>query len=119
MKEVYELQDWAAVQRVYKQTGSKRRTAEILGMARNTVKRLLKMTEAPAYHRNPGVTLIDPFRQQIIEWRCAPFDFNGTRIFKELQKIGYEGSIGPLYRFLRRVDEDIGMISSDARYLSR
>ena len=77
---MYELQDWAAVQRVYKQTGSKRRTAEILGMARNTVKRLLKMTEAPAYHRNPGVTLIDPFRQQIIEWRCAPFDFNGTRI---------------------------------------
>ena len=114
VKEVYELQDWAAVHRVYKQTGSKRQTAKILGLARNTVKKLLKMTEAPAYHRRPGITLIDPFRQQIIEWRCAPFYFNGTRIFKELQKIGYTGSIGPLYRFLRRADEDIGKISSDA-----
>ena len=111
---MYELQDWAAVHRVYKQTGSKRQTAKILGLARNTVKKLLKMTEAPAYHRRPGITLIDPFRQQIIEWRCAPFYFNGTRIFKELQKIGYTGSIGPLYRFLRRADEDIGKISSDA-----
>jgi hypothetical protein len=114
VKEVYDLQDWAAVHRVYKQTGSKRQTAKILGLARNTVKKLLKMTEAPAYHRRPGITLIDPFRQQIIEWRCAPFYFNGTRIFKELQKIGYTGSIGPLYRFLRRADEDIGKISSDA-----
>ena len=111
---MYELQDWAAVQRVYKQTGSKRETAKLLGMARNTVKRLLEMTEEPKYHRRPGRSLIDPFRQQIIEWRCDPPGFNGTRIFKELGKIGYEGSIGPVYRFLRRVDEDIGKISSEA-----
>ena len=32
VKEVYDLQDWAAVHRVYKQTGSKRETARILGM---------------------------------------------------------------------------------------
>ena len=111
---MYDLQDWAAVHRVYKQTGSKRETARILGMARNTVRDLLEKTEPPIYHRKPAETLIDPFRQQIIDWRCAPFRFNGTRIFKELQKIGYKGSIGPLYRFLRRVDEDIGNISSNA-----
>ncbi len=35
-----DLEDWAAVHRVYKQTGSKRATAEMLGIARNTVKRL-------------------------------------------------------------------------------
>ena len=114
VKEVYDLQDWAAVHRVYKQTGSKRETARILGMARNTVRDLLEKTEPPIYHRKPAETLIDPFRQQIIDWRCAPFRFNGTRIFKELQKIGYKGSSGPLYRFLRRVDEDIGNISSNA-----
>ena len=32
---MYDLQDWAAVQRVYKQTRSKRATAKILGMSRN------------------------------------------------------------------------------------
>ena len=38
-----QMEDWAAVQRVYKQTGSKRETAKVLGIARNTVKKLLDM----------------------------------------------------------------------------
>ena len=44
---MYDLQDWAAVQRVYKQTRSKRATAKILGMSRNTVRSLLEEKEAP------------------------------------------------------------------------
>ena len=46
---MYDLQDWAAVQRVYKQTRSKRATAKILGMSRNTVRSLLEEKEAPVY----------------------------------------------------------------------
>lgn len=34
---MYKLQDWAAVQKVYAQTHSKRMTAQILGMSRNTL----------------------------------------------------------------------------------
>ena len=34
-----ELEDWVAVHKVYKQTGSKRATASILGIARNTVRK--------------------------------------------------------------------------------
>ena len=30
------------------------------------------------------------------------------RFFRELKARGYNGSIGPVYRFLKRVDEDIG-----------
>ena len=48
---MYDLQDWAAVQRVYKQTRSKRATAKILGMSRNTVRSLLEEKEAPVYKR--------------------------------------------------------------------
>ena len=108
------MEDWAAVQRVYKQTGSKRETAKVLGIARNTVKRLLEMDHEPVYQRCIYPSKIDPFKEQIIEWRCAPYEFNGTRIYRELQKRGYEGSIGPVYTFLRRIDEDIGLISSKA-----
>ena len=46
-----DLQDWAAVQKVYKQTQSKRQTAEILGISRNTVKKLLQLREPPEYRR--------------------------------------------------------------------
>ena len=102
------LIDWAAVQKVYKQTASKRATAKILGISRNTVKRLLEMAEAPVYHRTSYKSKLDDYRELIIEWRCEPYDFNGTRIFRELKEKGYTGSIGPLYRFLGKVDEDIG-----------
>lgn len=48
---MYKLQDWAAVQKVYKQTKSKRETARLLGMSRNTVRKLLEMKEEPVYNR--------------------------------------------------------------------
>ena len=109
-----DLKDWAAVQRVYKQTQSKRETARILHISRNTVKKLLEMKEPPAYQRTIYHSKIDPYKEQIITWRCEPYYFNGTRIFRELQKRGYAGSIGPVYRFLRQVDEDVGGISKRA-----
>lgn len=108
------MEDWAAVQRVYKQTRSKRETARVLGIARNTVKKLLEMDHEPAYRRKVYPSKLDPFKEQIVEWRCAPYEFNGTRIFRELKTRGYGGSIGPVYTFLRRIDEDVGLISSKA-----
>lgn len=111
---MYKLNDWAAVQKVYKETKSKRETARVLGMSKNTVKKLLALDEQPVYQRVIYRSCIDPYKEQIIEWRCKPYEFNGTRIFRELVKIGYTGSIGPLYRFLRIVDEDMEMISSKA-----
>jgi len=105
---VKDLEDWAAVHRVYKQTKSIRATAKILDISRNTVKSLLKKKEEPKYHRTIYKSKIDPYRELIIEWRCEPFDFNGTRIFRELKSRGYTGSIGPIYRFLSKVDEDVG-----------
>ncbi|MCQ2510878.1 MAG: IS21 family transposase [Lachnospiraceae bacterium] len=112
---MYELEDWAAVQRVYKQTKSKRETARVLGISRNTVKSLLEKTEAPTYNRTVYKSKIDDFKEQIIEWRCKPYEFNGTRIFRELKKRGYTGSIGPVYYYLKKINEDIGdRISSKA-----
>ena len=111
---MYGMQDWAAVQRVYKQTHSKRETAKILNISRNTVKKLLECKEEPTYKRGVYHSVLDEYKELIIEWRCKPFEFNGTRIFRELKKRGYTGSIGPIYRFLRRIDEDIGLISSKA-----
>lgn len=109
------LEDWAAVQRIYKQTGSKRQTAKILGISRNTVKRLLKIKEPPKYHRKKSVTLIDDFSVQIEIWRCEPYQFNGTRIFRELKKRGFNGSIATVYRFLRALEETTdGSISKKA-----
>ena len=61
---MYDLQDWAAVQRVYKQTRSKRATAKILGMSRNTVRSLLEEKEAPVYKRTVYKSKIDDFKNR-------------------------------------------------------
>ena len=111
---MYKLQDWAAVQKVYKETNSKRQTAKLLHMSRNTVKKLLDMDKEPSYRRAIYRSCLDDYKEIIIRWRCEPYMFNGTRIFRELKKKGYTGSIGPVYRFLQRVDEDVGLISSKA-----
>ena len=103
-----DLKDWAAVQKVYKQTKSKRKTAKVLGIVKNTVRKLLVLSEPPKYRRTVYRSKIDEHKEQIIEWRCEPNCFNGTRIFKELKKKGYGGSIGPIYRYLKKVDEDVG-----------
>lgn len=102
------MQDWVAVQEVYKKSKSKRATAKILGISRNTVKKLIALAEAPKYHRTDYKSILDDYKELIIEWRCDPYDFNGTRIFRELKMRGYDGSIGPVYRFLKKTDEDCG-----------
>ena len=81
-----DLEDWAAVQKVYKQTKSKRATAKILDISRNTVKRLLEMTEPPVYHRTSYPSKLYKYKELIIEWRLDPYNFNGTRIFRELKE---------------------------------
>ena len=75
-KEVKDLEDWAAVQKVYKQTKSKRATAKILSISRNTVKRLLDMTEPPVYRRTEYSSKIDEYKELIIEWRCDPYNLS-------------------------------------------
>ncbi len=104
------MQDWAAVQRVYKQTYSKRETTRILKSSRNTVRKLLELKGEPAYNRMIYKFCLDEYKELIIEWRCKPYEFNGTKIFRGLKKKGF----GPVYRFLQRVDEDVGLISSKA-----
>lgn len=42
------------------------------------------------------------------------YNFIGTRIFNELKKLGYTGSIGPVYRFLKTLNEEKREISKKA-----
>ena len=67
---MYRLQDWAAIQRVYKQTQSIRETARILQISRNTVKKLLKMKKEPSYNRTVYKSCLDGYKEQIVQWRC-------------------------------------------------
>lgn len=101
-----DLQDWAAVQKLRKQNKNVTEISRDLEMSRTTVYKLLEMEEQPVYTRSAYPCKVDIYSDQIIEWRFNPeYDFNGTRIFRELKKLGYSGSITPVYTFLNRLSE--------------
>lgn len=110
-----DLQQWAAVQELYKRKVPILQIAKQLGMSRNTVKRLIRLKEEPKYTRSHYPSKVEPYMKQIIKWRVSPeYDFNGTRIYRELKHMGYQGSINPIYRALKKVDEDRSGISPEA-----
>jgi len=112
---VKNLKEWAAVQELHKRKVSILQISKQLGMSRNTVKKLIKQKEEPKYTRENYPSKIDSYMGQIIVWRTSPeYGFNGTRIFRELKIRGYVGSINPIYRALRKIDEDKSEISAKA-----
>ena len=106
------LKEWAAVQELYKRKVPILQISKQLGMSRNTVKKMIKQKEEPKYTRNHYPSKVESYMDQITIWRTSPqFDFNGTRIFRELKIRGYTGSINPIYRALKKIDEDKTEIS--------
>ncbi|WP_130807452.1 hypothetical protein [Senegalia massiliensis] len=89
--------------------------ARTMKMSKNTVKKLIKPEEAPRYKREYYKTKVDKYKEQISEWYLEPkYDFNGTRIYRELKKLGYDGSINPIYRFLSTLTNEKREVSKKA-----
>lgn len=110
-----DVQDWIAVKRLFKNGVKKKKIAEQLGMSRNTVKNLIKSDEEPRYSREHYASKVDPYKKLIREWYLNPkYSYIGTRIFRELKKLGYTNSISPIYRFLKELDGEKQLISKKA-----
>jgi transposase len=91
---VYSVHDWAEVHRLYEREGrSKTAIAKKLDMSRNTVDRLLRLTEPPRYDRKPKGSLLDPFKADIAEMLEDDAEAPATVILERLQDRGYKGRI--------------------------
>jgi transposase len=100
---------------MYDKGVSKKQIARELKMSKNTVKRLLALAEEPVYRRERSPTKVDDYKDIIRLWYLdGEYDFIGTRIFNELVKIGYTGSINPVYRYLQTLDNEKGYLSKKA-----
>lgn len=62
---VYQVHDWAEVHRLYREGRPKAASARGLGMSRNTVDRLLRLSEPPRYQRRPMGSPLDPYRDAV------------------------------------------------------
>ena len=110
-----DVKDWITAKRLFKRGIKIKQIAKQLKISKNTVKSLLKHETEPKYKRSTYPSIIDPFKEQIRVWFLSPeYNFIGTRIYKELIKVGYKGSIGSVYRFLKTLNEEKSEISKKA-----
>lgn len=85
---------------MYKEGIPKKAIARKLNISKNTVKKLLKTRKNHQNIKEYYPSKIDSYKDQIRIWYLDPkYDFIGTRIHSELKKLGYKGSINPIYRF--------------------
>jgi transposase len=113
INEVKDVHDWINVNRMHKKGVKIKQIARQLKMSKNTVKKLLKQKSEPRYQRTVFKTKIDQHKDQIKTWFLEN-DFIGTRIFEELVKLDYKGSINPVYRYLKTLKEEKNQISKKA-----
>jgi transposase len=91
---VYDVRDWAEVHRLFeREHWSKTAIAEKLAMSRNTVDRLLDLTEPPAYRRPSKGSALDHFDEEIRAMVEDNPRVAATVILERLRPLGYEGGI--------------------------
>lgn len=101
---MYSVHDWAEVRRLHDVEGmSKAAIAAKLSMSRNTVARLVALTEPPKYERAPAGSQVDPFAEQIAAMLAEDPKVPATVITERLRRFGFIGSVTIVKDHVRRV----------------
>jgi len=102
------VEDWVTIRNLYNQGYGKKRIAKILGISVNTVRRALKSDQPPEYKRSKSRDQkILPYAEVVKEMYLEK-KLIGTRIYEELKKLGYDGSLMTLYRYLKKIKQEPG-----------
>ena len=95
------MRSWEEVHRLHDQENrSGREIARLLGMSRNTVRRLLALSEPPRCRRSASSSLLDPYRSEIRSFLEQDPRAPATVIRRHLMELGYEGGITILREYL-------------------
>lgn len=101
---MYSVHDWAEVHRLHHVEGmSKAAIAEKLSMSRNTVARLLALSQPPKYERKPAGSRLDRFAGQIAAMLAEDATVPSTVIAERLRPLGYAGSVTIVKDHVRQV----------------
>lgn len=99
------VEEWSTIRCLKARGVSSRSIARQLGISRNTVKRALERDDPPCYRRKAKPSpKLEPFEDHIQSMLGKRLI--GTRILRELRKLGYEGSRAALYRYLAKMKRD-------------
>ncbi|MEM2881489.1 MAG: helix-turn-helix domain-containing protein, partial [Candidatus Methanomethylicaceae archaeon] len=77
--------------------------ARELGVSKNTVRKYLRSSDPPKFKARGYEKKLDRFQREIQE--MVGQRYIGTRIYEELRKVGYDGSLSSVYRYLEEFRE--------------
>ena len=98
------VEQWAEIRRLhYVKRLSIKEIARRSGLSRNTVRKALRSSGAPAYRRRPRPSKLDPFREEIQRLLREDPRLPGQRIRELLAEQGYQGGKTILDDYLRQL----------------
>ncbi len=97
------LEAWMDVKDLHRQGHSIRTIAEMTGLARNTVRRVLREPAPHPAKKRARSSRLDPYKLYL-ERRHAECALSAVRLLEEIGGMGYAGGIDVVRRFLRSLD---------------
>ncbi len=95
---------WQQVKTMRADGFSIKKIARVLKISKNTVRKYLRDPEPPQFNPREYAKELDKHRQEIDEMLAKKYI--GTRVYAELTKQGYQGSLSSIHRFLRTLKEE-------------
>ena len=115
------VKEWVSVKLLYEKGQSIKKIARLLKISRNTVRKIIKSEsyrkygEANKTNMNKSKSKAARYHEEIIRMLIKE-KYIGTRIFEELQKLGFKGSRTALYDYLRKLKGNIKLSNISERY---
>jgi transposase len=99
-----DVEQWAEIRRMQFVGGvSIKEIARRTGRDRNTIRRALRSVRPPRYERRPGLSKLDPFKEEIHRLLGEDPKLPGQRIRELIEPLGYRGGKTILDDYLREV----------------
>jgi transposase len=115
-EEVLSVEAWTTIRYLHTQGMGIRAITRELNLSRKAVRRALRTEGAPRYQRPPRPNpQLMPFEARIREWYFREH-LIGSRIVRELRKVGYAGSASALYSYLKRLRAQVPSPKATVRF---
>jgi len=90
---------WHKIKTMRENGSSIKGIARKLKISKNSVRKYLRSSEPPKFNAREYEKKIDPYEEQINE--MFEKNYIGTRIYEEIQEIGYNGSLSGVHRYIQ------------------
>jgi transposase len=99
---VLQTEQWMDIHFLLKELGSIRAVAKQTGYSRNTVRKMLRSTEPPAFEKPSRQSGVDQFKEYLTK-RFTEHGLSAERLLEEIKAQGFAGSVYMVRRFLKKL----------------